>query len=321
MAITLTLAGDTMLGRLVADHLNAPHPRPLFSDDLHDLFTAADLRVLNLECCISDRGRPWPEPGKRFFFRAPPKAVKELTDLRVDCVTLANNHALDYGYDALTDTLGLLHDAGIATVGAGADQDRAWTPALLHASGLTLAVLGVADHPPDFAARHDRPGTAYADLRDGVPEHLTQRIARLKGECDAVLVLPHWGPNMCPDPLPHLRTAARALLDAGATVVAGTSAHVFQGVSAGPVLHDLGDFVDDYATHEILRNDLGLLWRVTLEEGGVSRIAAVPLVLEFCHTRLADGPDRAWIGDRLAAACAALGTTVREEGTFLVIEG
>ena len=60
-----------------------------------------------------------------FFFRAPPQAVELLVLLGTDCVTLANNHALDYGLDALTDTLNLLATAGIAVVGAGADLEQA----------------------------------------------------------------------------------------------------------------------------------------------------------------------------------------------------
>ena len=73
----------------------------------------ADLFVLNLECCISERVERFPDPGKPFFFRAPPAAAGTLADLGVDCVTLANNHALDYGEQALLDTLGHLDQAGI----------------------------------------------------------------------------------------------------------------------------------------------------------------------------------------------------------------
>jgi poly-gamma-glutamate synthesis protein (capsule biosynthesis protein) len=54
-----------------------------------------------------------------------------------------------------------------------------------------------------------------------------------------------------------VRTAAEALVAAGATLVAGHSAHIFHGV-AGRVLFDLGDFLDNYAVDPELRNDLGL---------------------------------------------------------------
>src|SRR5207247_7845928 len=134
----------------------------------------------------------------------------------------------------------------------------------------------------------------------------------------AVLVTPHWGPNMTPQPLPHVRRAAGELVAAGATLVAGHSAHVFHGVE-GSVLFDLGDFLDDYAVDPVLRNDLGLLFLVTLDRDGPVRLEAVPLRLDFCFTRPAEGEDAAWIRRRFREACLAMGTDVLEENGRLVV--
>ncbi|MEV5829945.1 CapA family protein [Spirillospora sp. NPDC052242] len=312
MSVTLALAGDTMLGRGVAERV-AADPDGLFSGGVRDAVAGADLAVLNLECCVSDRGRRWDPAHKAFHFRAPPAAAEVLAGLGVDCVTLANNHALDYGPDALSDTLGHLTAAGVRTVGAGRTRDEARTPAVLECGGLRLAVVGVTDHPADFAAAPDRPGVAHADLESGAPAWLLDLVRDLRAYHDAVLVTPHWGPNMTSEPLPYVRRAAAELLEAGATLVAGHSAHVFHGV-AGPVLFDLGDFIDDYAVNGFLRNDLGLLFRVTLDERGPSGIEAIPLSLDYAGTRLADGADRAWIAGRLTEACAAFGTEVAARG-------
>jgi poly-gamma-glutamate capsule biosynthesis protein CapA/YwtB (metallophosphatase superfamily) len=310
VAVKLALAGDTMLGRKVAEALAAHGPDGLVADEVVALTRAADLVVLNLECCISERGTPWSDPRKRFFFRAPPAATEVLNRLGVDCVTLANNHALDYGEQALLDTFEHLDSAGIAWVGAGRSLEEARAPALLGADGLRLAVLGASDHPAEYAAARDEPGIAYG------LDWLPPAIATL--EADAVLVTPHWGPNMAPEPLPRIRRAAAALRGAGATLVAGHSAHVFHGFADG-VLYDLGDFLDDYAVDSTLRNDLGLLFLVTLDRSGARRLEVVPLKLEYCHTRLADGQDAAWVHRRFRAACAALGTEVAEEGGRLVV--
>ncbi len=162
----------------------------------------------------------------------------------------------------------------------------------------------------EYAARDDRPGIAYADLRRAPPDWL-----RDLPEADAVLVTPHWGPNMTSEPVPHVRRAADALLEAGATLIAGHSAHVFHGV--GPrVLYDLGDFLDDYRVDPTLRNDLGLLFLVDLAG---DRLEAIPLKLEFTHTRLATGDDAAWIRQRFTLACAKFGTGVTEEDGRLVL--
>jgi poly-gamma-glutamate capsule biosynthesis protein CapA/YwtB (metallophosphatase superfamily) len=235
LTITLALVGDTMLGRRVAAAIAVPHA--LVGDDVVAVAREADLFVLNLECCISERGRRWPDPHKPFFFRAPPAATEVLRRLGVDCVTLANNHALDFGAEALLDTFEHLRTARIAWAGAGADREQARGPALLEARGFRLAVLGCSDHPAEYAA-----GTASAGIAYGL-DWLPEAIRGV--EADAVLVTPHWGPNMAAEPVPSVRRAADALRDAGATLVAGHSAHVFHGVGPG-VLYDLGDFLDDY---------------------------------------------------------------------------
>jgi poly-gamma-glutamate synthesis protein (capsule biosynthesis protein) len=317
---TLALLGDTMLGRGLAERLDrGVPPESLVAPEIVVLMASADLRLLNLECCISERGERWPSPGKAFFFRAPPAAINLLRHLRIDAVTLANNHALDYGPEALSDTLGLLDAAGIVHVGAGGDLFEARAPAFMDAGGLRLAIIGFADHPADFAAAPDRPGIAHADLRRGLPPWVTDAVGSAAATADLVLVTPHWGPNMRAEPLPAVRTAAEALVAAGASLVAGHSAHVFQGVG-GNVLYDLGDFIDDYAIDPLLRNDLGLLWLLTVETGGPTRLEAIPLRLEHCHTRLARGEEVAWIRHRFTAACAGLGTLARQHDEHLAIE-
>jgi poly-gamma-glutamate synthesis protein (capsule biosynthesis protein) len=93
---------------------------------------------------------------------------------------------------------------------------------------------------------------------------------------------------------------------------------VFHGVQ-GRVLFDLGGFIDDYAVDPVLRNDLGLMWLVTLNERGPLALEAVPLSLDFCRTRLADGADAAWVEQRLTDACRAMGTEVTAEGQRLKV--
>ena len=305
----VALAGDTMLGRKVAEAIGEHGPDAVVADEVVAVAHEADLLVLNLECCISERGERWPDPRKPFFFRAPPAATEVLTRLGVDCVTLANNHVLDYGAEALLDTLAHLRAAGIRCVGAGVDVAAARAPATLQADGFRVAVLGCADHPREYAAGPATPGIAYG--LDWVGRALRDV------EADAVVVTPHWGPNMTAEPMPRIRRAAAGLRAAGATLVAGHSAHVFHGVEDG-ILYDLGDFLDDYAVDRELRNDLGLFFLVELDRVGPLRLEAVPLALDFCHTRLAADDEAEWIRDRFTAACRRLGTEVRAEEGRLV---
>lgn len=309
----IALAGDTMLGRGVAARLAEDPKACLVAPDVLEVAGEADLAIVNLECCISERGEPWPDPAKPFFFRAPPAAVDTLLALGVRCVTLANNHALDFGAVALLDTFAHLAAAGIAWVGAGPDLEEARAPTVLDVAHERLTAIAVTDHPEEYAAGTGRPGVAYADLRTGVPEWLDAVVASgtsaAAGAPCAVIVLPHWGPNMASRPVPHVKRAATELEECGATLVAGHSAHVFQGLS-GRVLFDLGDFLDDYQTDRRLRNDLGVLWLVTLDAAGPRHLEAVPLALGYCHTRLARGDDAAWVRHRLQTACREMGTEV-----------
>jgi poly-gamma-glutamate synthesis protein (capsule biosynthesis protein) len=113
---------------------------------------------------------------------------------------------------------------------------------------------------------------------------------------------------------------AHQLRDAGATLVAGHSAHVFQAVE-DHVLYDLGDFIDDYAVDPTLRNDLGLLFLVTLDPQP-RRLEAIPLALDYCHTRLAaaTGQEAAWVRLRFRRLCAEFGTVVDDRDGRLVID-
>lgn len=304
------------MGRGVADVIRTEGTGGLFAPEIAEVTRAADVFVLNLECCISDRGDRWPDPDKPFFFRAPPPAAQALADLGVDAVTLANNHALDYRAGALLDTIEHLGAAGIAVVGAGADVREARTPARLQADGVTVAIVGLTDHPASYAAGPDEPGVAFADLRSAVPAWVVETVAG--ADADVVVALPHWGPNMTAAPVRHVRRAGEALLSAGAGLVAGHSAHVFHGVDP-PILWDLGDFIDDYAVDPRLRNDHGLLWLVHFDGVRPVQIEALPLALEYGHTRLALADEAAWIGKRLDLACAEFGTPVHRQDGRMVI--
>ncbi len=276
-SIVLALAGDAMLGRRVAAKLEGARWPALLSAGVEAAVREADLFVLNLECCISSRGTRCLAPGKPFFFRAPPEAADFLAAIGVDCVTLANNHALDFGTEALLDTIEHLARVGIPAVGAGPDLTAARSPAVIESGGFRLAVVGVTDHPTGFAADGERAGVAFADLRAGeVPPWLFETLAAAGAAADAVLLSPHWGPNLTAQPPDHVLAAAEALR-AHATLIAGHSAHVFHGVQNN-VLYDLGDFVNDYVSVRPSRNLLaGIVGKLSKEISGLGAEASVVL--------------------------------------------
>jgi poly-gamma-glutamate capsule biosynthesis protein CapA/YwtB (metallophosphatase superfamily) len=320
--LTIGLLGDVMLGRKVAERLARDPDAELWSPPLRDACRACDALVLNLECCVSARGAPTSViADKPFFFRAPPTGVEALRSIGASLAGIANNHTLDFGPDALADTLSHLEAANVPPVGAGLDVERARRGAVVRAGPARLGVMAVSDHPAEFASGAARPGIAHADLSRGLPDWISTELARLRSEADYVLAFPHWGPNMRPRPFRWQRQRAEEMLADGADAVAGHSAHVFQGIDLnprGPVMYDLGDALDDYAIDPALRNDLGVLalWRPA---GGLELVG---LHLDFCRTELAAGAHADWIAARLQRACGEFGTSVRrlEEARFAIEE-
>jgi poly-gamma-glutamate capsule biosynthesis protein CapA/YwtB (metallophosphatase superfamily) len=314
MSLTVGLLGDVMLGRGVGELLRVRPPETVWTSELRALASACDLVVANLECCISQRGHPTSAiASKPFFFRAPPAAVETLSALSVSAVSLANNHALDYGPDALQDTLSYLADAQIATVGAGYGPAQARRGIVLRAGQKKIGILGLCDHPEQYCARPGQWGLAYADLHTGTPEWVSSEVARLRELCDFVIVFPHWGENMTTSPANWQRSRARELVQSGADLVAGHSAHIFHGiesVQASPCLYDLGDACDDYVVSDRLRNDLGLfaIWRP--EDG--PHLQAVALRLYYGHTGIATSGDAGWFSRRLTDACSEFGTQITQ---------
>jgi len=311
-----------MLGRGVAKELASGDPADVWAPEVRELAGSCDAVICNLECCVSERGSPTERiPGKPFFFRGPPQAVDALLAIGTTAVSLANNHALDYGPDALEETLSHLRTAGIPAAGAGPDIGSARRGVVVEAGGARVGVVAASDHPVEFAADADRLGIAHADFRSGTPAWLPKEIAGLREMCDLVVAVIHWGPNMTRRPAPWQLRVATELVDAGANVVAGHSAHVFHGIGwgeRGPLLYDLGDALDDYAVDAELRNDLGVMaiWRPRSDP----ELELVGLRLDYCFTRLAEGVDADWIAQRLDRACSELGTSVERaaEQRFLV---
>ena len=318
MSPTIALGGDVMLGRGVATALAERPAADVWSPELRAVFGEADIVIVNLECCISEGGEPWDPERKPFHFRAPQRAVEALTAIGVRAVWLANNHALDFGRQALEDTLDYLARAGITVVGAGRDLAEARDGRIVEAGGARIGLVAFADHPADFAATSGTPGIAWSDIAGGAPDWVAEQVRRLSRSCDVVIGGPHWGPNMGTSPPPRHRTVADDLVAAGLGALAGHSAHVVHGVErldGAPICYDLGDLLDDYAVDPILRNDLGML--ALLRPG--ERLELVPLRLEFARTTLARGSDHAAIVERVILASRAMGTDLRLEAGRLIL--
>lgn len=243
--VRLMAVGDIMLGRTIGDLILEEGYQAPFIYTV-DTLSTADITLGNLECPISSRGQA---VGKKYLFRAPVEAAKSLSYAGFDILSLANNHSLDYGPDALLDTLSQLNSENIHTIGAGINEKEAYEPLYLTVNGLRLAFLSFVDVPnTDFnylawEAGPDQPGIAWAH-----EEKVQLGIEAAKKEADIVIVMFHNGYEFWQKVSDSQQEIAKLAVDSGASLVIGSHPHVLQRIEAykdGLIAYSMGNFVFD----------------------------------------------------------------------------
>ncbi len=254
--------------------VNRPDPDDAFRHCARAL-RGFDLVFGNCEGAFTDRPQFAPSAGWRVV--APARNGSRLGEAGFHVMACANNHSVDAGHQGLHDTLNLLRDQGIATVGAGADATEAYAPVILERGGIRIGVLAFASvYQAGYEARNGTPGLAalrihshyyipdwdaYGRVEPGVTPQvrtipypddmarLTASIAALRGRADVVVVSHHWGqagrPAVITD---YEREVGRACIDAGADVVLGHHHHFLRGIEIyrdRPIYYGLGHFVFD----------------------------------------------------------------------------
>lgn len=285
--ITLDAVGDIMLGRGVGALIGERGAAYPFAA-VRPLLAAADLRFGNLELPLTERGVA---ADKDYVFRAPPGAVAALSAAGFTVLSLANNHALDYGPDGMLDTIAALDRAGIAHAGAGHTPEEAHRPALLAVKGVRLALLAYVNVPDDSITGFQARGTAAAAGRPGVAwgtaEAVRRDVAAAKGQADVVIVSLHSGFEYTASPNAVQRELAHAAVEAGAALVLGGHPHVLQGVEfyrGAPIIYSLGNFVFDLDDADRrqpgLPSVLTVIFRVTITPRGVTGVRFIPAIID-----------------------------------------
>ncbi|MGH3734156.1 MAG: CapA family protein [Micromonosporaceae bacterium] len=255
--ITLAFAGDVHFAERTLGLLDDPETAfgPISAQ-----LSAADVAVVNLETAITEGGTPEP---KQFKFRAPGSAYQAVKAAGIDAVSLANNHALDYGHDGLADTLRYAEEAGVPAFGAGKDAAAAYAPWVTEVRGVKIAVVGLSqirELAHRWEATEDRPGIAMAhDLAVAA-----NAVKAARQQADVVIAYLHWGKEGSECPTERMTVLARTLAEAGATAVIGTHAHLLLGdgwLGNTYVSYGLGNFL--WWWNDAYSNDTGVL-RLTL---------------------------------------------------------
>lgn len=311
--VTMTFAGDILFDVNYAIMGNVRG-----SDDISqgimpeviERMQAADIMMLNNEFAYSNRGTPTEE--KQFTFRARPETAAYLTDMGVDIVSLANNHAYDYGPEALEDTLDTLRETGISYVGAGRNISEARKPVYYIVGDIKIAFVSATqierlDTPDTKEATETSPGV----FRCWNGAKLLETIREAAENSDFVVAYIHWGTeNQAELDWAQLKQAPE-LVTAGADLVIGDHPHCLQpiGVIQGvPVIYSLGNFWFNSKTI-----DTGMV-EVTIDETGIVSYQFIPCLQSGCKTTLLQDAEK----ERVLTYMRSISEGVRIDGDGFV---
>ena len=273
---------------------------------------SADLTIANLETPLSNRGAAVAGKPAHLIFNGDPRGILSLTTAGVDLVSLANNHAMDHGQLALTDTLATLDKAKIGHAGAGMNTTAAWKPAIVTVKGRRIAYVAATENiPAHFLPTPTRGGVANGN-------DLTRLLATVRAahkQADIVIVSVHWGVEQSYTPTARQKHDARALIDAGADVVLSHHPHVMQGIDTYKgklIAYSLGNFLFPYKTGEGRKS---FILRFEYGAKGVANITAVPVYLgEWGRPVVQTGASARSILGKLAAISKPMGTRLTIKG-------
>ena len=259
---------NTVVLMAVGDTGPFHEPVDAYSTLVRPILATADIRFAQAERLYSERGSLQVHaeiPNARLK----PHMASVFSDCRFDVVSVAGNHALDWGEDALFDTMECLHQRGIQTVGAGRNLEEARQPVIIKRNGVRVAILAycsILNHGfaagPDksgvvplrihtyYEAVEHQPGIAPKVVTIPYDEDLAAMaadIAAARKSADVVVLSHHWGIHFVPKMIADYQvTVAKAAFAGGADLILGHHSHVPKaiGVHSGKVcFYSLGNFI------------------------------------------------------------------------------
>lgn len=299
-SFTLFAAGDIMLGRGVGRLIDRLGPEYPFQA-MQSFISQADIAFANLESPLTPNGR-LVHPRNRMIFSARPIAVRGLVYAGFDVLSVANNHATDFGIRSLYDTIDILRPNGIIPCGGGRSYEEAHQPALIHVNDVTVAFLAYNEVPGPVRAKPGQGGVAWAEIA------VAQRdVHRAKAMAPVVIVSMHMGKEYVDFPQGFHRKGfvidfAHAVIDAGADIVLGHHPHTPQGIGfyrGKLIAYSLGNFVFDQ--REPWRHII-CLWLEVSESGPVLQMQVIPIYISRYQPRLSTGNTRKKMIDKMTRA-------------------
>lgn len=263
---TMIAVGDIMLDRSVGRAIRNNGYQSIL-EKVRDLTRSADIAFANLECPLATTG---PHDPPNCIFRADPSTVKVLTDGGFNIVSLANNHTLDAGRQAVLQTLDTLESHDILYCGAHRERERSGEVVVVEAGDPPMRLGFIAC--TDLSFVHGSYNKVDPDRAN-----LVQQIQEARLQCDKLFVSIHWGDEYQSYPNNRQKETAHIAIDAGADVILGHHPHTLQGIevyNGGLILYSMGNFVFDQREGERMES---AIFHFTYTEGWGWQLYAKPV--------------------------------------------
>lgn len=280
----------------------------ILGTEVVDIMKSADIMVANNEFTVSNRGSRL--PNKYYTFRAKPERLAIYDEMGVDIVSIANNHAYDYGEDAFLDTLQYLKEYDIPYVGGGENREEATRPYYFIANGYKIAFIA-ATRAEKYILTPEATLDSSGVFRAYDPTLLLETISEVKKTSDYVVVLIHWGREDSHELEDVQVETGKKYIDAGADLLVGSHAHVLQGMefyNNKLIAHNLGDFIFNRET-----KDTGILNVIINDEGNMS-YEFVPCYQNNFKTTILNGNDKLRVINDMRNY--SINTTFDDSGNF-----
>lgn len=293
---TLMAGGDLCLGRQMPDYIAIQGAkRPL--ESIRTLTETADIFLANLECVISNTGEIYNKEERRpFYYRGNPIVIDVLVNAGINVVTTANNHAMDYGANALFEQKELLTACNIANPGSGETLEQASVASFIQVDDVIIAIISIDTESNLFKVQPRKMGiNTGADYHE-IKQRLYGAIAHAQQFAHLIVVSPHWGLNWKSEPTPERIQLAHDIIDAGADLILGHSAHILQGIEIykhKAIIYDMGSLLFDRVAQD--RMKFSALFQLDFTKHGFKKLNIYPLLLKRARATIAKGEDANYI--------------------------
>lgn len=304
--LSIMLTGDAQLSRyteLWCETRGLEHPFKRIQKELQN----TDLLACNLECVVATSGKKVKKTGRKVYhFRASPQMLSIFPDKPPVYASLANNHTMDYGEEALMEMIKHhLPAKGIAFSGAGKNLNEASAAKVMSIKGVTMAFSSFTSIEPQFGAGPDKAGYNYIDLRDEAQIKQTLKQAVDKSNSDLNIVSMHWGKNHDHEITDLEQRFAHIAIDAGMDAVVGHHSHLTRGIEiyrGTPIFYDLGNFVVDFKFFDW--DDRSILAKLIIRDKKIYRVELIPVSVRDKTVTPLTGQESEAILERLAQLSA-----------------